>query len=109
MTGLAALECTSTGYTAKGIALAGRNVTINDSTDTPANRARYDANDVVASAFTSAGAVNTVTDLLIAYENATATFANYVPIARIKLVQTYAPQGADFTVQWHADGIFTLS
>ena len=104
--GIATYQFNGANYTANGIALATRTVTIDDTND----RAKYDAADTTVTAM-GAGTGNgaTVTDIIIAYEAGTATFANYVPILRIALPQTYTGQGADFTIQWPADGIFYIS
>lgn len=91
-------EVIGTGYTAGGATLANAAVT-QDNTN---NRAKFDADDVVwsSSTLTARGAIiykdtgNAATSPLICY---------------IDFGSDKSSSGSNFTIQWHADGILTLS
>lgn len=87
-----------TGYTAGGQALA--NVAV---TTAATNDAKFDADDVTWTA--SGGAIAAAYGVI--YND---TDANDPPLAVINFDGTQtATDGADFTVAWHANGIFTFT
>lgn len=87
-------EVVATGYTAGGIALANKTVTV----DTVNDLAKYDADDITwpSSTITARAAV--------IYE---ATSGHL--IAYIDFVTDQVSTGGNFTINWHADGIFKLA
>ncbi|MDP3789140.1 MAG: hypothetical protein Q8R48_01930 [Candidatus Omnitrophota bacterium] len=90
---ISANEITGTGYTAGGAALANKTVTQDDTND----KAKWDADDV-------------------SWQNSTITArfavlydANNNLIACIDFAEDKSSSSGEFKIQWHADGIVTLS
>ena len=92
------VEISGTGYTAGGQALANRTITI----DTANDLAKYDADDVVwtNSTITASGA--------IIYKD-TGDPATSPLICFVDFGGSYSSNNGDFTIQWDANGIFTIS
>ncbi len=90
---ISANEITGTGYTAGGAALANKTVTQDDTND----KAKWDADDV-------------------SWQNSTITArfavlydANNNLIACIDFTEDKSSSNGEFKIQWHTDGIVTLS
>ena len=90
-------EASGTGYTAGGKTLTGKVITQDDAND----RAAFDATDPVWTLLT------TSTNAAVIYK-ATGSPATSPLLAYIEFDQLYTPNGADFTIEWDANGIFTL-
>lgn len=90
-------EISGTGYTAGGKALDNAAVTEDDAND----RAVLDGDDVTwtIATFTVRGAV--------LYKDS-GSAATSPLIAYFDFGQDYSPDGEDFTIQWHTDGILAL-
>jgi len=91
-------EISGTGYTAGGETLANATVTQDNTND----RAAFDADDVV-------WANATVTARYAVIYKDTGTPSTSPLIAYIDFGSDKSSSAADFTIQWNADGIFTLT
>lgn len=87
-------EVVGTGYTAGGKALTGKTVTVNTTSDL----AKFDADDVVwaASSITARGAV--------LYKSGTGELIAYFDFVSDKISAS-----GNFTIQWNASGILTIT
>jgi hypothetical protein len=91
-------EVSGTGYTAGGMALANKAHTQDDSND----RAVYDADDLVWSTATITARA------AVLYKSRGGASSADELIAYIDFLADKTSTAADFTIQWHADGIFYL-
>lgn len=74
--------------------------------DDPNNRAEMDAADITWSSL-GAGTRNAL-GVLLFKNDGTSNDGASVPIAFLEFSSSQAPNGADFTVQWNAEGILQL-
>ena len=91
------VEITGTGYTAGGLALAGKSIVRDDTNDW----VKFDADDSVwgASTLTARGAIVYLS---------TGTPATETLIAYVDFVNDKSSSAGDFIIQWHTDGVFRL-
>lgn len=91
-------EVSGTGYTAGGATLASKAVTQDDTDDL----AKFDAADVTWSS-------STITARAAVLYQDTGTPSTSLLIAYIDFGEDRSSINADFKIEWHADGILTLS
>lgn len=91
-------EVTGTGYTAGGATLASKTVTYTSGTNTQA----FDAADVTWSA-------STITARYAIIYDSTGTSSTSALIGYVDFGADVISSGGDFTIQWNASGIFTIS
>lgn len=91
-------EVTGTGYTAGGATLASKTVTYTSGTNTQA----FDAADVTWSA-------STITARYAIIYDSTGTSSTSALIGYVDFGADVVSSGGDFTIQWNAAGIFTIS
>lgn len=89
-------ECSGTGYSAGGETLTNQAVTKDNTND----RADFDADDVTWSSLDVSGGGDP--DYTILYDNTSSDLL----MAAWEI--TTGTNGGDYTIQWHADGIFLL-
>lgn len=90
-------ECSGTGYSAGGETLTNQAVTQDNTND----RADFDADDVTWSSLDVSGGGDP--NYTIMYDD---THASDILMAAWEI--TTGTNGGDFTIQWHADGIFLM-
>lgn len=95
---ISANEVSGTGYTAGGATLASKTVTQDDTND----RAAFDAADVT-------WASSTITARYAAVYKDTGVTTTSALICCFDFATNQSSSNGDFTIQWHANGIFTLS
>lgn len=91
-------EVVGTGYSAGGMALVNKAHTQNDSDD----RAVFNANDLVWSTATITARA------AVLYKSRGGASSADELIAYVDFLADKSSTAADFTIQWHADGIFYL-
>ncbi len=91
-------EVVGTGYTAGGMALVNKAHTQDDSND----RAVFNANDLVWSTATITARA------AVLYKSRGGASSADELIAYVDFLADKSSTAADFTIQWHADGIFHL-
>lgn len=92
---ISSAQCSGTGYTSGGVALASPTATVNNTND----NAVFDAGDA---SWTGLQLAQTPSHAII-YDD---THANDALIGYIEV--TTATNGGDYTIQWNGSGIFTL-
>jgi hypothetical protein len=92
-------EVSGTGYTANGEALTSKTLDYTSGT----NVIKFDAADVTWSAATFTARIG------VLYNRTPATDATRPLISYIDFVSDQSPNASNFTVQWHANGVLTIT